>query len=163
MTYPYIIIHFLKGNLVRNSNLMRKFCYDVRGWSFQCSYVVIFLSKILGILSLIGCLPTPLPYFKVGVGYTWVKNTFLDIFLRAQFFSTPFSLSQHKITKFLVSGPRKKCARPKSKMAAISLKNHIFSHNFAILGSFLLIVVSNPMFWGSSNLFMHIRRAINDW
>ena len=55
----------------------------------------------------------------VGVGYTWVKNYFLVILFLQQFFCTPFTLSQHEMTKFLTWGLRKKCAGPKSKMAAV--------------------------------------------
>ena len=57
--------------------------------------------------------------FLLGVGYTGVKNHFFVILFLQQFFCIPFTLSQHEMTKFLAWGPRKKCAGPKSKMAAV--------------------------------------------
>ena len=56
---------------------------------------------------------------NLGVGYTGVKNHFFVILFLQQFFCIPFTLSQHEMIKFLAWGLRKKCAGPKSKMAAV--------------------------------------------
>ena len=83
---------------------------------------------------------------KIGVGYTVVKTTFFVSLLREQFLCVPFTLSQHEMTIFFASGPTKKCAGPKSKMAAIFPENHIFGYNFVILWNFHKLLVSLPMF-----------------
>ena len=89
--------------------------------------------------------------------------TFCIILLRSQFFCLPFILSQHEMTIFLVPGPRKKCAGPKSKMAAVLPENHILCHKLIIWRCFHMVLVSFPMFRGSGNLFVHTRRATDDW
>ena len=42
-------------------------------------------------------------------------------------------------------------------MAAVFHKNHIFGHNFAILGSFCVKLVSIPMFLGSEISFLQLK------
>ena len=49
--------------------------------------------------------------FLLGVGYTWDIFHFILGHLKK---NIPFDLSQHKMTTFSVTGPRKKCAAPSS-------------------------------------------------
>ena len=55
----------------------------------------------------------------------------------------------------------KMCAGQKSKMAAISLKHHIFSHNFAILGSWLSGFGVQSYVLGSVNLLKQQKEELN--
>ena len=82
------------------------------GFFYHCVSIVISFNFISLVIHFI---------VELGVGYrpTGVKNHFFVIFFLQQFFCIPFTLSQHAMTKFLAWGLRKKCARPKSKMAAV--------------------------------------------
>ena len=56
---------------------------------------------------------------------------------------------------------QKPALRLKSKMAASFVQNHYLSHNFLILWCSYVFVVSTSMFWGSDNLFMPFKIALN--